>query len=66
MDYEGDNYLDPERLYKMNNRSIMYLSMMRKILTIQIREETYYYSRSTYFFLEEHKGCCRGAKGTNI
>ena len=40
------------------------LPMIWKILTAQIREEMYYSLTSHGFLPDEHKGCCKGSRGT--
>ena len=47
-----------------NYRPITYLSMMRKILTAQIREEIYYSLTSHGLFLEERKVYRKGSRST--
>ena len=45
-------------------RPISCLSMMWKILTAQIREESYHSLTSRRLFPDEQKGCCKGSRGT--
>ena len=47
-----------------NYRLIMYLPMIWKILTAQIREEIYYSLTIYGLFPKEQKGCCKGSRGT--
>ena len=47
-----------------NNRPITYLSMMWKILTAQIRKETYYSLICRGIFPEEQKGYRKGTRRT--
>ncbi len=42
----------------------VWLPMMWKILTAQIREEIYYSLISRGIFLDEQKGCCKRTRGT--
>ena len=46
-----------------HNRTMTYLSIMRKILTRWIRD-IYYLLISNGMFPEEHKGCRKGTRGT--
>ena len=47
-----------------NNRPIICVPMMWKILTAQIREEIYYSLISRGWFPDEQKGCRKGPRGT--
>ena len=55
-------YSDP----KGNDRRIMYLPTMWKILTAQINEEINYLLEYRRLFPEELKGCEKGVRWTNI
>ena len=56
---------DPNNGTASNNyRPITCLLIMWKILTAQIKEETYYSLTSRALFPDEQKGCCKGSRGT--
>ena len=50
-------------LIQKDYRPIMYLPMIWKILTAQIREEIYFSLTSLGMFPEEQKGCHKGSRG---
>ena len=63
MDNEGETYPDPERSAKKNHSPVSCLHMLWKILTVKIREESYYFLACWGLFSEEQKIYRSGAGG---
>ena len=64
MDDQRKDDIDSEDLPREQPPKPTEASPARKILTVQIREEIYYWLTSRGLFPDEHKGCRKGSRGS--